>query len=297
MEYKKTDPISLKEIGHKEKWLQDEIIEDPEILGLGDIQYVGRERIHSDGGKLDLLFESADMETRYVVEVQCGECDPSHIFRLINYWNNERKKRPSKKYCAVLVAEKIIDSRYGNLLHLFDPKIQIKAIQLNIGQIKDEDTIIMSFTKVIDTKEKEIEDEKEKEIVDRNFWETKRSTPDNLILLDKMEKILKEMSPDIKNLNYTKSSFIDLVRDNKIANLIRFRPLKRVFYVYVTKENIAHSTINFVNDSGLVVKDRDNWDHYEIAIPKQLSDAQTEALKMLFKEAVEDERDVFKEAS
>ena len=37
MEYKKTIPISLKKDSeYREKWLQDKIIEDPGILGLGE---------------------------------------------------------------------------------------------------------------------------------------------------------------------------------------------------------------------------------------------------------------------
>ena len=257
---------------------------------LGDIQYIGKERIQTDGSRLDLLFEDEKEETRFTVELQLGELDYSHIFRMINYWNNERKKT-SKKCFAVIVAEKIIDSRWFNLLTLFDTKkIQIKAIQLNASQIEGENAMVLNFIKVMDTKEPEIEDEKKEEITDRNYWETKRSTPERLALVYKMEKILKELYPDIERLNYNKS-YIGLIRNKKATNFIHFKPLKKFFNILIIKENITTKTLELIENSGLISEDIPGWKHYKVTIPKKLSDEQTEALKTLFKEAGTEPRD------
>ena len=42
--YHKAKPVSLAELGLDEPWLQERILEDPTILGLGDVSIVQRER-------------------------------------------------------------------------------------------------------------------------------------------------------------------------------------------------------------------------------------------------------------
>jgi hypothetical protein len=37
MEYKRSDPVKLRDVGKDEKWLQDLIYEDPSIVGLGEL--------------------------------------------------------------------------------------------------------------------------------------------------------------------------------------------------------------------------------------------------------------------
>ena len=42
-EYVKAKPITLREAGKDEKWLQEAIIKDPAILGFGDVVVIQRE--------------------------------------------------------------------------------------------------------------------------------------------------------------------------------------------------------------------------------------------------------------
>ena len=58
-----------------EKWLQDEIIKDPTILGLGDVIVRSQERTQPKGGRLDLLLEDPESDIRYEVELQLGVVD------------------------------------------------------------------------------------------------------------------------------------------------------------------------------------------------------------------------------
>lgn len=55
------------------------------------------------GGSLDTL--AADGDACYSVEVQLGEVDASHSFRVFDYWARNRMRFEGKTHVAVLVAE------------------------------------------------------------------------------------------------------------------------------------------------------------------------------------------------
>ena len=52
-----------------EKWVQEVIAADPQILGLGDLVLIDKERTQRSGGRLDLLFREMDGGTRYETEL------------------------------------------------------------------------------------------------------------------------------------------------------------------------------------------------------------------------------------
>ena len=95
--------VRLAELGRNETWLQDWLAEDPRRLGLGDLRTVGQELGYRGAGRLDLLMASG--ETHYAVEVQLGEVDYSHGFRVLDYWARNRRREPKRKHVAVLAAE------------------------------------------------------------------------------------------------------------------------------------------------------------------------------------------------
>lgn len=108
LKYEMLSPLTLK--GHaklNEKWVQDRIADDPQILGLGDVILKDRERNQPRAGRLDLLLQEADGNRRYEVEIQLGKTDESHIIRTIEYWDVERKRYPQYDHTAVIVAEEI----------------------------------------------------------------------------------------------------------------------------------------------------------------------------------------------
>jgi hypothetical protein len=92
---------------YREKWIQDRIADDPSILGLGDLDLKGKERVQPNAGRLDLLLQHPDLNQRYEVEIQLGSTNESHIIRTIEYWDIERKRYPQYDHCAVIVAEDI----------------------------------------------------------------------------------------------------------------------------------------------------------------------------------------------
>ena len=68
-----------------EKWIQNQIGEDPEIMGLGDLILKDKERLQPSGGRLDLLMQDQETLKRCEIELQLGALDESHIIRTIEY--------------------------------------------------------------------------------------------------------------------------------------------------------------------------------------------------------------------
>ena len=125
-----------------EAWLQDQIAEDPSILGLGELELKDRERRQQSGGRLDLLLQNE--EQRFEVELQLGATDETHIIRTIEYWDVERKRDPQYDHVAVIVAEEIT-SRFFNVISLFNGAIPIIAMQ--VAGYEQPDGISLVFTR------------------------------------------------------------------------------------------------------------------------------------------------------
>jgi hypothetical protein len=124
MKFVKPDRLSLKEHPElNERWVQDRIAEDPSLLGLGDLVLKDKERRQPHAGRLDLVFQDAEEDRRYEVEIQLGRTDESHIIRTIEYWDIERRRYPQYEHCAVIVAEDIT-SRFLNVISQFNSAIR-----------------------------------------------------------------------------------------------------------------------------------------------------------------------------
>jgi hypothetical protein len=160
--------ISIRDAGLDEYWLQDQIVENPACLGLGDLEVISKERQQSSGGRLDILLKNPEDDSMYEVEVMLGETDETHIVRTIEYWDNEKRRWPQRQHVAVLVAERI-NRRFFNVIHLLSHSIPIVAVQVSMLTFRDRRSL--HFTKVLDTYE-EPEDEVsvEKGSYNRDHW-------------------------------------------------------------------------------------------------------------------------------
>jgi hypothetical protein len=148
LRYVKPERFRLKDAPEfSERWLQDLIVNDPSVLGLGDLEVRARERQQAHAGRLDLLLADTEDEVRYEVELMLGPTDESHIIRCIEYWDIERRRYPGHEHCAVLVAEDIT-SRFLNVISLLSGTIPIIAIQLNALRV--EERVVLDFVRVID---------------------------------------------------------------------------------------------------------------------------------------------------
>lgn len=207
-----------------EKMIQDYIFANPSCLGLGDLTALTKEKTQPAGGRLDLLMAD-DNNTRYEIEIQLGETDPSHIIRTIEYWDTERKRYQKYDHVAVIVAEEIT-GRFMNVIQLFNGNIPIVALQLAAYKMNDGELALV-FTKVLDQISAADDDEEEYEATDRKYWET-RSTKDQLKLVD---TIFEKCEPlQCFEMKYNKF-YIGLVRNGIAINPVIFRPRKSFIYM------------------------------------------------------------------
>jgi hypothetical protein len=75
----KAIPVSLRDVGVTESWLEDVIEKEPSIVGLGDVTVIERQRRQEKAGRLDLLLEDDSGDKRYEVELMLGSTDESHL--------------------------------------------------------------------------------------------------------------------------------------------------------------------------------------------------------------------------
>jgi hypothetical protein len=186
LQYQRGKPVFLSEVNLDERWLQDRIEEDPSILGLGDVSVVQRERQQSAGGRIDFLLSDPENNTMYEVEVMLGRLNESHIIRTLEYWDLERRRWPTREHRAVIVAEEITN-RFFNVIGLFSHAIPMIAIQLNALQL--DNSLILSFTKVLDIYEEPEVEGTNAAPADREYWE-KRANKNSLAVFDKCVRMM-----------------------------------------------------------------------------------------------------------
>ena len=228
------NPVELKPLNLKtdsrfdERGLQEYIIRNPDKLGLGDVAVIDQERIQDSGGRLDILLEDQNNDSRYEVEIQLGGTDETHIIRTIEYWDNERKKYPQYNHTAVIIAEEIT-GRFFNVIGLFNGFIPIMAINVTAVELPKGELALL-FTKILDSVNLGIEDEPS-EPTDRNYWETVKSTPDKVALADRTLEIVREFAPSAE-LNYNQH-YIGFRVDGKSCNFATFKMSTKSFWIQV----------------------------------------------------------------
>lgn len=282
----KLKPVNLKNHpDYSEKWLQEQIAEDPSILGLGNLSLRAKEKIQSSGGRLDLLLEDPEADTpkRYECELQLGATDESHIIRTIEYWDLERKRYPQYDHTAVLVAEDVT-SRFLNVIHLFNGHIPLIVLKMVAYEVNGE--IALTFTKIIDEVQLGIPDEDENiEPTNRAYWE-KRSCKDMLTLADDLFGLVKEAEP-LAEMNYNKY-YIGLMRNKVAANFCSFKPKKGFVYM-IFKQIPDDSLIQQLEDAGLDVAKKSKWNELYV----KFTQVPTPDQKELLKAAIENSRKAY----
>lgn len=131
--------VRLKDIGRNEFWLQDWLCADLSRLGLGPLKLVEQEQTQAGGGNLDILAAAGD--TYYSVEVQLGEVDASHSFRVFDYWARNRRRFSNKTHVAVLVAESTV-GRFRIALEELAEYVPLLVVELRSWQGATEVVIV-----------------------------------------------------------------------------------------------------------------------------------------------------------
>ncbi len=284
MSYVKFEKISIKNHPElNERWVQDRIAEDPAILGLGDVVLKDKERIQPRAGRLDLLFQDAESNHRYEVEVQLGNTDESHVIRTIEYWDIERKRYPQYDHTAVIVAEDIT-SRFLNVIGLFNGVIPLIAIQMNALKLGDQ--VGLFFATVVDQVSLGLvdEDEEVREATDRSYWEN-RGSKKTVAMADELLEIARQFDPSLE-LKYNKF-YIGLAKQGQPKNFIIFRP-KKGFIRFEPRLSNSQETQERLERSGLDIMDYDiRWGRYRIRLQPGEIKKNKDVLAEVVKEAFE----------
>lgn len=281
----KLESVSLKRSEQlDEKWVQQQIIDDPTLLGLGELVVKDKERMQPGAGRLDLLLQDPETLKRYEVEIQLGETDESHIIRTIEYWDIERKRYPQYEHCAVIVAEDIT-GRFLNVIQLFNGAIPLIALKMTAYKVADQHAL--TFVKVMDELTYGLVDEDEPvaEPTDRGFWETTRGSKKTLALTDELMKLVAQIEPRAL-LRYTKY-YIGLDVGGAPLNFVSFTP-RRAHVIMTVKLPQSKEIDEKLDEAGF---DRlayeAQWRQYRVRITTDLDDKQRTVLLSLMKQARE----------
>lgn len=240
--------LTIRECGGDEYWLQNQIYNNPNCLGLGELDAIDKERRQS-GGRLDILLKNPEDDSMFEVEVMLGETDESHIIRTIEYWDNEKRRWPQRQHYAVLVAESIT-RRFFNVIQLLSHSIPIIAIQANIIEVNGQKSL--NFVKVLDTFE-EIDDDSSinNEIFDEKYWQNKAKWVIETanVLQAELSEIIGETA-----LNYTKN-YLAITSHNNNLFLLHPRSAGKVLFGFrvpvhlmdEAKELLDQNSISYVH--------------------------------------------------
>lgn len=281
MDYVKFERISLKSHPElNERWIQDRIAADPSILNLGDVVLKDKERLQPRAGRLDILFQGAESNQRYEVEIQLGSTDESHIIRTIEYWDIERKRYPQYDHVAVIVAEDIT-SRFLNVISLFNGMIPIIAIQMSA--LKLDNNIGLSFTTVVDQMSYGlIEDDEVEEATDRSYWEN-RGSKKTVTMADQLLEIARKSDNQLE-LKYNKF-YIGLAKQGHPQNFVIFRP-KKGFMRFEPRLKNSPEIQELLEKAGLDIMDYDTrWGRYRIRLQPSDIENNTAVLTTVIEEA------------
>ncbi len=253
MDFVKFEHVSIRDhLKLGEQWVENQIREDPSILGLGDVVVKDWQRMQPGAGRLDLLLQDPESARRYEVELQLGPTDPSHLIRTIEYWDIERKRYPQYEHTAVIVAEDIT-SRFLNVIGLFNGMIPLIAIQMRA--LRAGEKVGLVFTTVVDllTLGPVDEDEEVQEPADRAYWET-RVSKKIMGMADALLGMARQHEPSLE-LKYNKF-YIGFAAGGRTCNFMILRPKKSFLRLDVRLQK-AVGMQEKLESSGLDVMDYD----------------------------------------
>jgi predicted transport protein len=264
MKYVPSRVINLKKSpDHNEKWVQEVIATNPEILGLGEITLRETERRQLNGGRLDLMFDDEAAKVRYTVELQLGSTDEAHIIRTIEYWDNERSRNPHIDHIAVIVAEDVT-TRFLNVMSLFNKSIPLVAIQLSAIQVGE--VVTVNCVKVLDlsTTMGWEDDSTAATATDRAYW-LKKATQQTVNLADKLLEIVHKVVGN-KNLelNYNKH-YIGLATGGVANNFISMKPRKQNLMLQL-KIARSEEVTELIEQSLELISYDNKWGLYQVRV-------------------------------
>ncbi|MDQ1311988.1 MAG: hypothetical protein QG605_527 [Euryarchaeota archaeon] len=284
------ETISLKEFPNfNESILRDIIINDPAVLGLGELEVKDKERMQPGAGRLDILLRDPESEESYEVELQLGKTDESHIIRCLEYWDIERRRYPQYDHIAVLIAEDIT-SRFLNVISLFNGFVPFIAVKMTAFKINGQPKPILSFVRVLDKVDLGMEDTDDtiEPPADRMYWIKKASEEMVTLVDDDCKSILKKISPDL-DLKYNRY-YIGITENGPTNNFLVFRPKKSFVRVGARFGRNQSDQLDLwssqLTEAGLIVFPggrMDGWLYFRLT--RQILEKHGDLVTKLFKDA------------
>jgi hypothetical protein len=272
----KAEEVSIRDHFGKETYVQELLVSDPALLGLGNLVVIGKERKQSSSGRLDILLGSLDEKRWYEVEVQLGPTDETHIIKTIEYWDIERRQRPKISHTAVIVAEQITQ-RFFNVIALFNQHIPIIAIQMTALNVGGNHTI--HFTKILDHSiSAEAPEEIDYKPTDQAYW-VKQASEASMKIADEILQFAKEKNPTAA-FKYNQG-YIRINLNGQLSHFVILRPRKKTVRVSFAIAKTA-STDQEIIDQGFELEYDDDRQRYVLWI----SDGQFETQKAFIRKMV-----------
>lgn len=258
-----------------ERWLHEQIKEDPSLLGLGDLDFRDSERTQPTGGRLDLLLVDPNSLTRYEVELQLGAVDESHLIRTIEYWDIERRRYPQYEHVAVIVAEDVT-TRFLNVIHLLHRSVPLVAVQLQLLEV--DETRLLVPTIIVEPLPLGTEEEDEGETTDRAYWERKTS-PEAMSMLDQLIGKVRRIEP--RAMPKYNKHYVGLTIDGAVRNFASFRPRKQWCVAHFSLHQ-SDEMSDWLDSTDLVTLSYERrWNEYRVKIREADLDEQDEELMHL----------------
>ncbi len=223
--FKRAEALDLKrDRRFSESWLERKVCDDPGILGLGKVKVLSQQKRTKDGiRRLDLVLESEDKSSRFVVELMLGPLDGSHIVRTIDYWLSEENVKAKNVECkAVLIGERIVDSRFGKVVEFLAKKMPLvvkEVVALQVGN-----AITVHFTTIFRSDDLEpLASEETTVPLDRESWLEKNKK--TVEVAEAVIKILQKFDPSISP-NFRQHFIGILVGNRPVLNFVSFGPFR-----------------------------------------------------------------------
>ena len=124
---------TVTELGKDEGRLQGWLKEQPNRLGLGDLE--------TGEAATDESFVATDADRCFSVDVQLGEMEASRGFQVLDNWARNRVMHPDKTHVAVLVTEAVSD-RYQTTLETLAEHLPLVVVELAVWKGAEEAIVV-----------------------------------------------------------------------------------------------------------------------------------------------------------
>lgn len=200
--------------------------------------------------------ESEDKNSVFVVELMLGPVDSSHIVRTIDYWLENRKNVRRNVECkAVLIGERIIDSRFGEVVKFLTNSMPLVVKEVAALQLGG--TMTLHFTTIFRSADLEERVESaEATPVNAEFWAKKDKQ--TLDVANAVVAILRDVDSSVSP-NFTQG-YINVRVGNRTQGFIGFRSIKGRVRISVKVED-ASTWRKRLTSAGLQVIQTDKTDN------------------------------------